>query len=80
MGPFRSILKNRSKPPASPLIQGSRYPGVPATRPPKACASSVAMSRAIHETDMIRIVTSSNDANTGPMPGSDMAAALMDRL
>ncbi len=38
------------------------------------------MSQAIHETGVSRIVTSSNDANTGPTWGSDIAAALKYRL
>src|SRR2546423_5809997 len=59
---------------------GSRYPGVPPNRPPRTWASNTAMSQVVHETGVSRIVTSSNDANTGPTWGSDIAAALKYRL
>src|SRR5579859_7173465 len=42
------------------------YPGVAPNRPPKAWASSTAMSHVVHETGVSRMVTSSNEANTGP--------------
>jgi hypothetical protein len=53
-----------------------RYPGVFPNRPPKACASSMAISQVIHEVGASCMVTSSNAANTGSMSGSDIAAEL----
>src|SRR5271154_3651393 len=38
------------------------------------------MSQLVHETGVSRMVTSSNDANTGSTLGSDIAAALIYRL
>src|SRR5439155_1433417 len=60
--------------------RGSRYPGVPPNRPPKAWASSTVMSHEVHESDVILMVTSSKDANTSPTRGSVIAAALIYRL
>jgi hypothetical protein len=77
---FLTISEPRHRGKNSLQSSGSRYPGVLANRPPRACASSAAMSQAIHETGVSRSVTSSNDANTGPTWGSDIAAALKYRL
>src|SRR5579862_2072871 len=55
------------------------YPGVFPKRPPKACASSIAISHEVQEAGVSRRVTSSKDANTGPTAGSASAAALKYR-
>jgi hypothetical protein len=66
----------------SPRFQssGSRYPGVPPNRPPRAWVSSATMSHAVHAPGVTLIVTSSKDAKTGPMWGSAIAAELIYRL